>query len=64
MILKIFSPKNFAKMLAFFLKLGLNLQKLDRNIGFREKRQFFRRRLPKIEENYDHGHKASVYIKM
>jgi hypothetical protein len=30
------------------------LQKLDYNIGFYEKRQFFRIKLAKIEENCDH----------
>jgi hypothetical protein len=30
------------------------LKKIDHNIGFREKRQFFRRKLGKIAENCDH----------
>jgi hypothetical protein len=33
-ILKIFSPKNLAKMLAFFLKTKLNFEKFDHNIDF------------------------------
>jgi hypothetical protein len=31
------------------------MQKFDHNIGFREKRQFFRRKLSKVEENCDHN---------
>jgi hypothetical protein len=31
------------------------MQKFDHNIGFWEKRQFFRRKLSKIAENYDHN---------
>jgi hypothetical protein len=31
------------------------MQKLDRNIGFWEKRHFFRRKLSKIAENCDHN---------
>jgi hypothetical protein len=31
------------------------LKKIDHNIGFREKRQFFRRKLGKIAENFDHN---------
>jgi hypothetical protein len=31
------------------------LKKNDHNIGFREKRQFFRRKLRKIAENCDHN---------
>jgi hypothetical protein len=31
------------------------MQKLDHNIGFWETRQFFRRKLAKIEENCDHN---------
>jgi hypothetical protein len=31
------------------------MQKLDHNIGFWEKRQFFRRKLAKIAENCDHN---------
>jgi hypothetical protein len=30
------------------------MKNLDHNIGFREKRQFFRRKLSKIAENCDH----------
>jgi hypothetical protein len=53
MIFKIFLPK----ILAFFLlKTKLNFaQKFDHNIGFREKRQFFLRKLAKIAENCDHN---------
>jgi hypothetical protein len=38
----------------FLLKLRLVLQKFDDNIGFWEKRQFFRSKLAKIAENCDH----------
>jgi hypothetical protein len=31
------------------------MQNFDHNIGFWEKRQFFRRKLPKIAENCDHN---------
>jgi hypothetical protein len=31
------------------------LKKIDHNIGFREKRQFFHRKLGKIAENCDHN---------
>jgi hypothetical protein len=31
------------------------MQKFDHNIGFREKRQFFHRKLAKIAENCDHN---------
>jgi hypothetical protein len=31
------------------------MQKFDHNIGFWEKRQFFRRKLGKIAENCDHN---------
>jgi hypothetical protein len=31
------------------------MQTFDHNIGFREKRQFFRRKLAKIAENCDHN---------
>jgi hypothetical protein len=31
------------------------MQNFDRNIGFREKRQFFRRKLSKFAENCDHN---------
>jgi hypothetical protein len=57
MILKIFSPKNLAKILAFLLKLHLVFaKKYDENIGvFLEKRQIFRRKLAKIGENCDHN---------
>jgi hypothetical protein len=51
---KKFSLKNFAKKLAK-TKLPKLCKKLDRNIGFWEKRQFFRRKLAKIAENCDHN---------
>jgi hypothetical protein len=48
MILKIFSPK----ILAIFAKTTVSFCKnCDHNIGFWEKRQFFRRTLEKIAEN-------------
>jgi hypothetical protein len=31
------------------------MQKLEHDTGFREKRLFFRRKLPKIAENCDHN---------
>jgi hypothetical protein len=31
------------------------MQKFDHNIGFGERRQFFRRKLAKIAENFDHN---------
>jgi hypothetical protein len=31
------------------------MQNFDHNIGFRENRQFFRRKLSKIAENCDHN---------
>jgi hypothetical protein len=37
------------------LKLLLCFEKIDHNIGFWEKRQFFRRKLAKIAENCDHN---------
>jgi hypothetical protein len=49
MIFKIFSRKNSAKKLAFLTQNKAKLCKnFDRNIGIREKRQFF---LPKIGKN-------------
>jgi hypothetical protein len=55
MILKIFSPKNLAKVFAFLAQTTVSFCKnCDRNIGFREKRQFFRQKLAKIAEICDH----------
>jgi hypothetical protein len=55
MILKIFSPNNLAKILAFFAQTTASFCKnCDHNIGFWEKRHFFRRKLAKIAENCDH----------
>jgi hypothetical protein len=49
MILQIFSPKNLAKILAFFAQTTARFWKnCDHNIGFWELRQFFRRKLAKI----------------
>jgi hypothetical protein len=39
------------------------LKKIDHNIGFREKRQFFRRKLGKIVENCDHNIDPSLGLK-
>jgi hypothetical protein len=39
----------------FALTTASFLQKCDHNIGFAEKRQFFRRKLAKIAENFDHN---------
>jgi hypothetical protein len=56
MILKIFSPKNLAKMFAFFAQTIVSFCKnCDHNIGFREKRQIFSRKLAKIAEICDHN---------
>jgi hypothetical protein len=42
MILKLFSPKNVAKILAFFAQTTVTFcKKIDHNIGFLEKRHFF-----------------------
>jgi hypothetical protein len=49
--LKIFSPKNLAKILAFFAQT--TAIKNENDIRFWEKRQFFRRKLAKITENCD-----------
>jgi hypothetical protein len=42
-------------------KLGKIRQILDHNIGLWEKRQFFRRKLSKIAENYDHNIDPSIW---
>jgi hypothetical protein len=56
MILKIFSPKNSAKNLAILTQItAILVAKNDHNIGFQEKRQFFRRKWAKIAENCDHN---------
>jgi hypothetical protein len=56
MILKIFSPKNLAKIFAYFAQTTVSFCKnCDHNIGFWEKRHFFRRKLAKIAENGDHN---------
>jgi hypothetical protein len=56
MIFQIFSPKNLAKILAFFAQTTASYCKnCDHNIGFWEKRQFFRWKLAKIAENSDHN---------
>jgi hypothetical protein len=53
---KIFSTKNLAKILAFFAQTTASFCKnFNHNIGFWEKRQFFRRKLSKIAENCDHN---------
>jgi hypothetical protein len=39
----------------FYSKLQLVLLKFDHNIGFRENRNFFRRKLAEIAENFDHN---------
>jgi hypothetical protein len=53
MLLKKISPKSLAKKLAFFAQT--TCKNCDNNIGFWEKRHFFRRKLEKIAENYDHN---------
>jgi hypothetical protein len=47
MIIKIFSPENLVKILAFLTQNKANFFN-DHNIGFWEKRQFFRRKSQKI----------------
>jgi hypothetical protein len=50
MILKLFSPKNLAKILAFFARSTVTFCKKNyHNIGY-----FFRQKLSKIAENCDH----------
>jgi hypothetical protein len=50
--LKYFRRNILQKYWRFWLKTKLNYEKIDHNIGFREKRQFFS---PKIAENCDHN---------
>jgi hypothetical protein len=52
---KKFAEKFSEKIGVFDSKQSLNMQNFDRNIGFREKRQFFRRKLSKIAEKCDHN---------
>jgi hypothetical protein len=52
MILKIFSPKNLAKILAFFAQ---TIASFDHNIGFEKNANFFCRKLAKIAETSDHN---------
>jgi hypothetical protein len=47
MIFKIFSPKNLANILTFFAQTTASFWKKDHNIGFWEKRHFFRRKSQK-----------------
>jgi hypothetical protein len=63
MIFKIFSPKNLAKILAFFAKTTVTISKnLIITLDFWEERQFFRRKLAKIAENCDHNIDPSFII--
>jgi hypothetical protein len=56
MILKIFSPKNSAKKMAFLTQNKGKLCKiLIITLVFEKKSQFFRRKLSKIAENCDHN---------
>jgi hypothetical protein len=56
MILKIFSPKNSAKKLAFLTRNKAKLCKiLIITLVFEENANFFRRKLAKIAENCDHN---------
>jgi hypothetical protein len=52
---KYFCRKIRRKNWRFWLKTKLNYEKIDHNIGFWEKRQFFRRKLSKIAKNCDHN---------
>jgi hypothetical protein len=55
MILKIFSPKKSAKILAFLTKNKAKIcNNLFRTLDF-EKNAIFCRKLPKIAENCDHN---------
>jgi hypothetical protein len=40
------------------------MQKLDHNIGFWEKRQFFRQKLAKLAENCDHNIDPSLRLEV
>jgi hypothetical protein len=51
--------KNWRKNSAFCSNKCYNLQKFDRNLGFGEKRQIFRRKVSKIAENCVHNIKRS-----
>jgi hypothetical protein len=53
--------ENFGKKIGvFYSKLSYIMQKFHHDIGFREKRQFVRRKLPKIAENCDHNIDLSI----
>jgi hypothetical protein len=54
MIFKTFLPKKSAKNCSFDSKQSKIMQNFNHYIGFQEKRQFFRRKLPKIAKNSDH----------
>jgi hypothetical protein len=56
MILKIFSPKNLAKISSFFAQTAATFCKnLIATLVFVKKRQFYRLKLAKIAENCDHN---------
>jgi hypothetical protein len=55
MILKIFSPKNSAKKLAFLTQNKAKICKILIITLVFEKTPFFRRKLAKIAENCDHN---------
>jgi hypothetical protein len=55
MILRIFSPKNLAKILAFFAQTTASFCKNVIITLVFEKTPFFRRKLAKIAENCDHS---------
>jgi hypothetical protein len=56
MILKIFSPKNLAKILAFFAQTTASFyKKLIIKSVFEKNANFFRRKLAKIAENCGHN---------
>jgi hypothetical protein len=56
MILKIFSPKNLAKILAFFAQASASFfAKIVIVHWFLRKLQFFRRKSAKIAENCDYN---------
>jgi hypothetical protein len=56
MIYKIFSPNNLVKILAFFAQIMASFSKnLITPLVFCEQRNFCRRKLANIAENFDHN---------
>jgi hypothetical protein len=63
-ILKVFSPKSLANVLAFLAQTTASFfsRKIDHNNGFWEKRHFFLRKLANIAENCDHNIDPWIFI--